>query len=208
MPWSIWPTGASASCTTTTTRTTTTPMVTIDRMGGLVPFRVLDRPHDSLARRARTRSLANSHPVAVRDPWQTAVMPGGWRPMPPKVRLLTGIRPGRDSGGRKVLPGLVLPPATPPEPTWAEWFPGRSAEVVELRETASAEWRRAVAVLSALKLLTALDGPVLADYAVCYARLVECERRVAADGLVVDGRRHPPVDNAGRLPAGLEPLGG
>jgi P27 family predicted phage terminase small subunit len=111
--------------------------------------------------------------------------------MPPKVRLLTGRSPGRDSGGRKVLPGLVLPPATPPEPAWAEWFPGRSAEATGLRETASAEWRRAVAVLSTLKLLTALDGPVLADYAVCYARLVQCERRVAADGLVVDGHRHP-----------------
>jgi P27 family predicted phage terminase small subunit len=86
---------------------------------------------------------------------------------------------------------VLAPPATPPEPAWAEWFPGRSAEVVELQETASAEWRRAAAVLTALKLLTALDGPVLADYAVCYARMVQCEQRIAADGLVVDGRRHP-----------------
>jgi P27 family predicted phage terminase small subunit len=129
--------------------------------------------------------------VAVRDRWQTAVMPGGWRPLPPKVRLMTGVRPGRDSGGRRVLPGLELPPAVPPEPAWSTWFPDPSAEATGLRETASAEWRRAVAVLTALKLLTALDGPVLADYSVCYARLVQCERRIAADGLVVDGRRHP-----------------
>lgn len=115
--------------------------------------------------------------------------------------------------------GLKLPPAVLTEPDWQQWFPKTSAVKVprkraketaeqaiereglvalrswELEENgraradASVEWRRVKGTLSAQNLLADLDHAVLADYAVCWARLVQCERDVSAHGLRQRGER-------------------
>jgi P27 family predicted phage terminase small subunit len=117
---------------------------------------------------------------------------GGQNATPIELRVLQG------NPGKRPIPRTPRPPAqSPVEPDWAALVPGDDHEdVIRLRETASAEWNRVVPVLDQLGLLTALDAPVLTDYALCWARLVQCERALAADGLVLetwlldaDGRR-------------------
>jgi P27 family predicted phage terminase small subunit len=106
---------------------------------------------------------------------------GGQNATPVELRVLQG------NPGKRPIPRTPRPPAqTPVEPDWNALAPGDFEDVIRLREVASAEWQRVVPVLSQLGLLTALDAPVLTDYALCWGRLVQCERALAADGLLVE----------------------
>ena len=104
---------------------------------------------------------------------------------PAGLKLVEGVRPGRDSGGRKVEP----PPAfrrLPPEPP--EWLP----------EEARAEWDRVVPELARLDLLKPVDRGALTAYCLTWDRLVQAQREIEADGSVLatnsQGRvRHPAV---------------
>jgi P27 family predicted phage terminase small subunit len=98
------------------------------------------------------------------------------------------LRQRQGNPGKRAIPKTPQPPTqTPIEPDWAALVPGDDHEdVIRLRETASAEWNRVVPVLDQLGLLTALDAPILTDYALCWARLVQCERALAEDGLLVE----------------------
>jgi P27 family predicted phage terminase small subunit len=119
-------------------------------------------------------------------------MRGGQNAKPVELRVVQG------NPSKRPIPTTPKPPTqTPVEPDWAALVPGDDYEdVIRLRETASAEWNRVVPVLDRLGLLTALDAPVLTDYALCWGRLVQCERALADDGLILetwlldsDGRR-------------------
>lgn len=111
-------------------------------------------------------------------------MPAGRPPAPAALKLLTGSREGRDSGGRKVK----LPPAfrrVPPKaPTW-------------LSREAKAEWSRVVPGLTRLDLLKEEDRAVLAAYCETWATFVQASRVVAAEGLTIEAKQgklpHPAV---------------
>lgn len=68
----------------------------------------------------------------------------------------------------------------------------------ELDGDAAELWRRVVPPLVHAGQLTQVDVPALRDMCICWARLQECERRIAADGPVIVGyrndlSRHPAV---------------
>lgn len=109
----------------------------------------------------------------------------GPAPAPAPLRLLHGRSEGRDSGGRKVpvVPGFVRDAPQPPE-----W----------LSTEARAEWDRVVPELLRVQLLKPIDRAMLAAYCVTWARLVQAQRELDADGTVLgqnsQGRvRHPAV---------------
>jgi P27 family predicted phage terminase small subunit len=86
------------------------------------------------------------------------------------MKLITG-NPGR------------RPVATPPRPPAT--LPQCPAHLSKL---AKAEWKRLAPQLHELGLLTALDRPALALYCQSWARWVEAEQQLAADGLTVPSR--------------------
>lgn len=107
------------------------------------------------------------------------------KPRPAGLKLIEGVRPGRDSGGRKV----VEPPSfrrVPPEaPGW-------------LPPEARAEWERVVPELARLDLLKPADRAALTAYCLAWDRLVQAQRQMQEDGSVLavnsQGRvRHPAV---------------
>lgn len=119
----------------------------------------------------------------------------------------------------KLERGLLLPPAALEEPDWAAWFPSSSAvsvprrraketaEQTRLREElgerrrweleenkraradASRWWRAKVRVMARHGMVSELDDTILADAAVCVARIGQCERDVSANGLRQRGER-------------------
>lgn len=114
-------------------------------------------------------------------------MPGtpgrsGRKPTPAALKLVRG-NPGKRSVRQTVEPPIDDDHA-PPEPDWSALLPGDDAERV--RRDAAAEWARVVPVLDRMRLLSTLDGLVLIDYCVSWARLLECERALAEQGLVLN----------------------
>lgn len=106
---------------------------------------------------------------------------GGQNATPVELRILQG------NPAKRPIPKTPRPPTqTPVEPSWDRLVPGDFEDVIRVRETASEEWNRIVPVLDRLGLLTALEAPLLADYAICWGRLVQCERALAEDGLLVE----------------------
>ena len=101
----------------------------------------------------------------------------GRKPKPARLKVLEG-----NPGKRKINPGLQLPPGAPPEPQWPALLPGTREK--RQREEAQREWRRVVPDLDRMGLLAHVDRGLLADYCVCWARLVECERLISETGLV------------------------
>ncbi len=75
-------------------------------------------------------------------------------PEPAPLKLLKGVRPGRDSGGRKVKTPPAFKRVMPTPPSW-------------LGEEAAAEWRRVVPELQRLDMLKSADRGSLA--ALCEA---------------------------------------
>src|SRR5688500_503231 len=104
---------------------------------------------------------------------------------PAALKLIKGRSPGRDSGGREVVPPPAfkrLPPEAP------EWLPAE----------ARAEWDRVVPELARLDLLKPVDRAALTAYCLTWDRLVQAQSEMAADGSVLavnsQGRvRHPAV---------------
>lgn len=107
------------------------------------------------------------------------------KPRPAGLKLVEGLRPGRDSGGRliKSTPAFKrVPPEAP------EWLP----------DEALAEWQRVVPELARLDLLKPVDRAALTAYCLTWDRLVQAQREMTADGSVLStnsqGRvRHPAV---------------
>jgi len=141
----------------------------------------------------------------------------GPAPKPRHLKAIEG-NPGHEPK-EKLKPGLLLPPAVLDEPDWAQWFPATSSVVVprkraketaaqsreredlaarrrwELEEAkraraeASAWWRSKVRIMSRHGMVSDLDDSTLADAAVCWARILQCERDISANGLRQRGER-------------------
>jgi P27 family predicted phage terminase small subunit len=105
-------------------------------------------------------------------------------PKPAALKLIEGRGPGRDSGGRKVAASLGFV-RLPPEPPY--WLEGE----------ALAEWNRVVPELARLELIKPIDSASLAAYCTTWARFVDAQALLAAEGLLgfnSQGRvRHPAV---------------
>ena len=107
---------------------------------------------------------------------------GGRNATPPALRVVQGNR-----GKRRVRPSPTPPidhDHAPDEPQWSELLPGDANE--EVRRHAAAEWDRVVPVLDVIKLLATIDLTLLTDYCLTWARLLQCERALALEGLVLE----------------------
>lgn len=102
-------------------------------------------------------------------------MPGP-KPRAPRLRVIGGRSPGRDSGGRRVPKPPAFVRHAPSAPTWL------SAE-------AKAEWRRVVPQLDRLKLLKLEDRAALAIYCETWSTFVRATRLVAKEGLTTNAKQ-------------------
>lgn len=103
----------------------------------------------------------------------------GRKPKPPTLKLLDG------NPGHRAIPNAPKPPPIPPKaPSWAKHLPG--ADMADVRKDAASEWKRVVPVLDHLGLLSTIDGGMLTDYCLCWARLLQCERALSIEGLVIE----------------------
>lgn len=94
-------------------------------------------------------------------------------PTPVSLKLLEGVRPGRDSGGRPVpqVPAFKrLPPARPDD----------------LTDDAAEFWDDVVEELGRLEVLKPVDGPGLRAAAECYARLRTAIRARQEHGITAE----------------------
>ncbi|RSM73501.1 phage terminase small subunit P27 family [Kibdelosporangium aridum] len=87
-----------------------------------------------------------------------------------------------------------MPSAELVEPDWWETFPNvdnpRLQKMVErCRMIASREWQTVVPVLKHTAGLAAVDATALHDYCVVVARIDQCERALATEGLLMAGER-------------------
>jgi P27 family predicted phage terminase small subunit len=84
---------------------------------------------------------------------------------------------------------VVLPPTALEEPAWPEWLAGDDEENVHARQTAAELWGRTAPTLSRSMGLVNEQREVLVDYCVTWARIVQGERSLSRDGVVVDSAR-------------------
>lgn len=108
---------------------------------------------------------------------------GGRNATPPALRVVKGSSRRQ----RNTPPPPVDHDHAPDEPDWAVLLPGDSQAAV--RRDAGDEWSRVVPVLDGLGMLVTLDRALLVDYCMVWARMLECERRLSVEGLVVEVHR-------------------
>lgn len=108
----------------------------------------------------------------------------GPKPAPPALQLIGGEK--RPSRRRE---GVELPPVAPDEPRWTDVFPGRARGIGKVRADAARAWATIVPSLDRLGLLATVDFAALEEVCICHARIRECERLIAEDGILTDGRK-------------------
>lgn len=104
-------------------------------------------------------------------------------PRPPALKLLNGVREGRDSGGRKVEegPGFKREPIGPPPPD----LEGKAREV----------WLQTVPELDRLELTKPLDRHSLAAYCLAVERMYEANADIQENGLTEIGAKGGRIKN-------------
>lgn len=100
----------------------------------------------------------------------------GRPPKPNALKLLSGSRHARDDEP-------TPPPGTPKPPK-------------HLAPAALAKWRALVPILREMRVLTVADGDMLAAYCVAWARWVDAETHLAAEGAVVMSPNNYGIPNA------------
>ena len=134
-------------------------------------------------------------PPACLLPWETqcAAAP---TPRPATLKLLNGVSPGRDSGGRLVPTPPRFERAAPEPPDW-------------LGAEALAQWQRIVPALDELGIVKPSDRALLVCFCECWSRFVHAVRMYKTEGIVVTTpdsgclRRHPAVGIASEAAAQL-----
>lgn len=109
-------------------------------------------------------------------------------PGPKPKPHLQAVREG-NPGKRPLKDVVVLPPSALREPDWNELLPGRGVEVVRARKNAAELWTRLAPTLSRSVGLVGEQQEVLVDYCVTRARIVQGERALSKDGVVVTTER-------------------
>lgn len=108
----------------------------------------------------------------------------GRKPKP----ALQVVREG-NPGHRPVNEGVRFAPTDPVEPDWELHLPGEGDEDVLVREQAAQAWARVVPMLVVAAGLTDTQRDTALEYCVTWARLVQAERHLSAEGLVVGTER-------------------
>lgn len=107
------------------------------------------------------------------------------KPGPKKTPALKVVREG-NPGKRPVQDSVTLPPSALLEPDWDELLPGRATpELRFLRQTAGELWRRTAPTLVRSVGLVGEQREVLVDYCITWARIVQGERALARQGVIV-----------------------
>lgn len=108
-------------------------------------------------------------------------------------------------GNRPIPDPAPVELVCPDRPKWTDLFPdppkkrGQKSppDLVALRRDAQAAWDTTIRQLDAMAIIGRVDATVVVDFCICSARLRECERLLAREGLVVKGergsRRHPAI---------------
>lgn len=110
-------------------------------------------------------------------------MPRGGQNIKPGLQAVREGNPGK----RPVRDSVVLPPSALREPSWADLLPGKGAEVLRARRTASGLWRKLAPTLARSVGLVGEQQEALVDYCLTWARIEQGERALSRDGLVVAG---------------------
>lgn len=112
-------------------------------------------------------------------------MPRGGQNIKPTLAVVREGNPGK----RPIRDSVVLPPSALREPDWSELMPGVDAETAHARDTAAVLWRRVAPTLARSMGLVGEQQETLADYCVTYARIVQGERALSMQGVVVETER-------------------
>lgn len=105
-------------------------------------------------------------------------------PKKPRLELLKGAA---DKQQRHNFTPERPPAYAPTEPDWRTFF-GRDRRAAE---DAHAEWELTVTELVRRGMVTATDATTVVDYVLCHTRVLQCERRLSARGMVVQGPNGP-----------------
>ena len=138
-------------------------------------------------------------PPACLLPWETQCTAAP-TPRRAKLKLLNGVSPGRDSGGRLVKPTPNFERVAPEAPDW-------------LDAEALAEWERIVPALDVLGVLKEADHGMVSAYCETWSRFVTAVRQYRLEGTTIVNpdtgnlRRHPAVGVAETAAAQLRTLG-
>ncbi len=104
----------------------------------------------------------------------------------PKPRPFVQVVREGNPGQRRIPDAVVLLPSPLREPDWAELLPGADAGP---RITAGAVWRKVAPVLARSVGIVGEQQEVLVDYCITWARIVQGERALSREGVVVDTER-------------------
>lgn len=108
----------------------------------------------------------------------------GAKPKP----YLQAVREGTFREDRQSA-GVRFQPTDPVEPDWELHLPGESDDDVLAREQAAAAWARTVPALVLAAGLSNTQRDTALEYCVTWARLVQAERHLSLEGLVVSTER-------------------
>ena len=104
-------------------------------------------------------------------------MPSGGHNRKPALAVVREGNPGK----RPVKDTVKLPPTALVEPVWSEMLPEEGAKL------AASMWAKLASPLAQSAGLVAAQQEVLTDYCVTWARIVENERAMTREGMLVEG---------------------
>jgi P27 family predicted phage terminase small subunit len=103
----------------------------------------------------------------------------------PALQVVKEGNPGK----RPVRDSVKLPPSALREPDWSSLLQGDDPEVEHARGVASELWMRVAPTLARSVGLVGEQQETLIDYCVTYARIVQGERALSREGVVVHTER-------------------
>jgi P27 family predicted phage terminase small subunit len=112
-------------------------------------------------------------------------MPRGGQNRKPPLAVVREGNPGK----RPIRDAVVLPPSALREPVWAQLLPGNGVEIKYVRKVASDLWLKLAPTLSRSVGLVGEQQETLVDYCVTYARIVQGERALSREGVIVKTER-------------------
>jgi P27 family predicted phage terminase small subunit len=112
-------------------------------------------------------------------------MPRGGQNVKPTLAVIKEGNPGK----RPIKDAVVLPPSALREPDWSELLQGDDVEVARARAVAAELWARVAPTLARSVGLVGEQQETLVDYCVTYARIVQGERALSREGVIVRTER-------------------
>lgn len=112
-------------------------------------------------------------------------MPRGGQNIKPTLAVIREGNPGK----RPLRDSVVLPPSALCEPDWSALIIGSTAETKYARVVAAELWQRTAPTLSRSVGLVGEQQESLVDFCVTWARIVQGERALSREGVVVATER-------------------